>query len=88
MSTQYRLVQSGKTASGGCSAGQGSSEPGAPRIYLFIYFNFCMLKFYNCFDGVISAISNYDWEFFKDFCQNSNFISKVGKFCPYLFSLF
>jgi hypothetical protein len=32
MSTQYRLVQSGKTASGGCSAGQGSSEPIAPRI--------------------------------------------------------
>jgi hypothetical protein len=29
MSTQYRLVQSEKTASGGCSAGQGSSE--APR---------------------------------------------------------
>jgi hypothetical protein len=26
MSTQYRLVQSGKTASGSCSAGQGSSE--------------------------------------------------------------
>jgi carbohydrate-binding DOMON domain-containing protein len=38
MSTQYRLVQSGKTASGGCSAGQGSSEPVAPRIY-FIYFS-------------------------------------------------
>jgi carbohydrate-binding DOMON domain-containing protein len=38
MSTQYRLVQSGKTASGGCSAGQGSSEPVAPRIYLFILF--------------------------------------------------
>jgi hypothetical protein len=38
MSTQYRLVQSGKTASGGCLAGQGSSEPVAPRIiYLFIY---------------------------------------------------
>jgi hypothetical protein len=35
MSTQYHLVQSGKTASGGCSAGQGSSEPVAPRIYLF-----------------------------------------------------
>jgi hypothetical protein len=34
MSTQYRLVQSGKTASGGCSAGQGSSEPVAPRIKL------------------------------------------------------
>jgi hypothetical protein len=26
MSTQYRLLQSGNTASGGCSAGQGSSE--------------------------------------------------------------
>jgi carbohydrate-binding DOMON domain-containing protein len=38
MSTQYRLVQSGKTASGGCSAGQGSSEPVAPRIYLLYYF--------------------------------------------------
>jgi carbohydrate-binding DOMON domain-containing protein len=37
MSTQYRLVQSGKTASGGCSAGQGSSEPAAPRIYFYIY---------------------------------------------------
>jgi hypothetical protein len=33
MSTQYRLVQSGKTATGSCSAGQGSSEPVAPRIY-------------------------------------------------------
>jgi carbohydrate-binding DOMON domain-containing protein len=33
MSSQYRLVQSGKTASGECSAGQGSSEPVAPRIY-------------------------------------------------------
>jgi carbohydrate-binding DOMON domain-containing protein len=37
MSTQYRLVQSGKTASGGCSAGQGSSEPVAPRIYYLFY---------------------------------------------------
>jgi hypothetical protein len=35
MSTQYRLVQSGKTASGGCSAGQGSSDPVEPRISLF-----------------------------------------------------
>jgi carbohydrate-binding DOMON domain-containing protein len=41
MSTQYRLVQSGKTASGGCSAGQGSLEPVAPRIYLFIYLTMC-----------------------------------------------
>jgi hypothetical protein len=40
MSTQYRLVQSGKTVSGGCSAGRGSSEPVAPRMYLFIYFYF------------------------------------------------
>jgi carbohydrate-binding DOMON domain-containing protein len=38
MSTQYRLVQSGKTASGGCSAGQGLSEPVAPWIYLFIFY--------------------------------------------------
>jgi hypothetical protein len=36
MSTQYHLVQSGKTASGGCSAGQGSSEPVAPRIIIII----------------------------------------------------
>jgi hypothetical protein len=36
MSTQYRLVQSGKTVSGGCSAGQGSSEPVAPRIIFTI----------------------------------------------------
>jgi carbohydrate-binding DOMON domain-containing protein len=39
MSTQYRLVQSGKTASGGCSAGQGSSEPVAPRIYFLLFLN-------------------------------------------------
>jgi hypothetical protein len=37
MSTQYRLVQSGKTASGGCSASQGSSEPVAPRILFYPY---------------------------------------------------
>jgi carbohydrate-binding DOMON domain-containing protein len=37
MSTQYRLVQSGKTANGGCSAGQGSSEPVAPRIYFLLH---------------------------------------------------
>jgi hypothetical protein len=36
MSTQYHLVQSGKTASGGCSAGQGSSEPVAPWIYFIL----------------------------------------------------
>jgi hypothetical protein len=38
MSTQYRLVQSGKTASGGCSADQVSSEPVAPRIIIFLTF--------------------------------------------------
>jgi carbohydrate-binding DOMON domain-containing protein len=38
MSTQYRLVQSGKTASGGCSAGQGSSETVAPRIYFLFFY--------------------------------------------------
>jgi hypothetical protein len=43
MSTQYRLVQSGKTASGGCSASQGSSEPVAPRIYFIILFIFLIL---------------------------------------------
>jgi hypothetical protein len=45
MSTQYRLVQSGKTASGCCSAGQGSSEPVAPRIYLFYYLLLYMWRF-------------------------------------------
>jgi hypothetical protein len=39
MSTQYRLGQSGKTASGGCSAGQGSSEPVAARIYFYLFIN-------------------------------------------------
>jgi carbohydrate-binding DOMON domain-containing protein len=41
MSTQYRLVQSGKTASGGCSAGQGSPEPVAPRIYYYLLLVAC-----------------------------------------------
>jgi hypothetical protein len=35
MSTQYRLVQSGKTASGGCSASPRFVRAVAPRIYLF-----------------------------------------------------
>jgi hypothetical protein len=39
MSTQYRLVQSGKTASGGCSAGQGSSELWRHGFILFIVLN-------------------------------------------------
>jgi hypothetical protein len=36
MSTQYRLVQSGKTASGSCSAGPRFVRAVAPRIYYFI----------------------------------------------------
>jgi hypothetical protein len=43
MSTQYRLVQSGKTASGGCSAGQGSSEPVAPRTLSTLPLSACMV---------------------------------------------
>jgi hypothetical protein len=43
MSTQYRLVQSGKTASGGCSTGQGSSEPVAPRIVI-VYADYILFK--------------------------------------------
>jgi hypothetical protein len=38
MSTQYRLVQTGKTASGGCSAGQVSSELYRHGLLLFIIF--------------------------------------------------
>jgi carbohydrate-binding DOMON domain-containing protein len=44
MSTQYRLVQSGKTTSGGCSAGQGSSEPVASRIYHSVLYRTVQLK--------------------------------------------
>jgi hypothetical protein len=61
MSTQYRLVQSGKTASGGCSAGQGSSEPVAPRIYLFYLFLFDLnLKL---IDHLLDL--NEDWKILK-----------------------
>jgi hypothetical protein len=55
MSTQYRLVQSGKTASGGCSAGQGSSEPVAPRIIIIIIYYY--IKFvYDSVSGVLSFL--------------------------------
>jgi hypothetical protein len=36
MSTQYRLVQSGKTASGGCSAGPRFDRAVAPRAIIII----------------------------------------------------
>jgi hypothetical protein len=39
MSTQYRLVQSGKTASGGCSAGPRFVRAVAPRIIIIIMFD-------------------------------------------------
>jgi hypothetical protein len=55
MSTQYRLVQSGKTASGGCSAGQGSSESVAPRIYFIILFLFLLFLLFASF-GVKSFV--------------------------------
>jgi hypothetical protein len=43
MSTQYRLAQSEKTASGGCSAGPRFVRAVAPRIYLFIYFIYLLV---------------------------------------------
>jgi hypothetical protein len=46
------LVQSGKTASGGCSAGQGPSEPVAPRIYILFIFYF----FYTYSEDVSYAV--------------------------------
>jgi hypothetical protein len=60
MSTQYRLVQSGKTASGGCSAGQGSSEPVAPRIIIIIQHFYLILLGTNILVGnFFSHISVY-----------------------------
>jgi hypothetical protein len=56
MSTQYRLVQSGKTASGGCSAGQGSSEPVAPRISIII-FNYSLPYIPNIITSTVSLES-------------------------------
>jgi hypothetical protein len=42
MSTQYRLVQSGKTASGGCSAGPRFVRAVPPRIIIIIIINLCI----------------------------------------------
>jgi hypothetical protein len=67
MSTQYRLVQSGKTASGGCSAGQGSSEPVVPRIYLLYniyrtkYVFFSTNKLYRSCFGSTSRVLLYPY---------------------------
>jgi hypothetical protein len=57
MSTQYRLVQSGKTASGGCSAGPRFVRAVAPRIYLFIF----ILKF-TFLDSVATLKSHFQKE--------------------------
>jgi hypothetical protein len=62
MSTQYRLVQSGKTTSGGCSAGQGSSEPVAPRIYLFIIFYFNTEYRFLSNSHFRFSFKNYAWQ--------------------------
>jgi hypothetical protein len=45
MSTQYRLVQSGKTASGGCSAGPRFVRAcSATDLFLFIYYVGCNMR--------------------------------------------
>jgi hypothetical protein len=55
MSTQYRLVQSGKTASDGCSAGPRFVRAVAPRIYLFFlhktifWFSLKLINYYCCY---------------------------------------
>jgi hypothetical protein len=46
MSTQYRLVQSGKTASGGCSAGSMFVRAVAPRIIIFFLTTFLLSVFF------------------------------------------
>jgi hypothetical protein len=56
MLTQYRLVQSGKTASVGCSAGQGS-----PRIIIYYYLtlNLFLFSFYPPF--ILSFTKHREW---------------------------
>jgi hypothetical protein len=75
MSTQYRLVQSGKTASGGCSAGQGSSEPVAPRIFYLLFTPICWYIL-----QIISSLQVLQ----PEFCMNFSF-QKI-KITEYLYN--
>jgi hypothetical protein len=62
MSTQYRLVQAGRTASSGCSAGQGSSEPVAPRIIMKPWFkNYGVDAIFNGMTSKLNFIKSTNW---------------------------
>jgi hypothetical protein len=63
MSTQYRLVQSGKTASSGCSAGQGSSEPVAPRIFIILLLSVFKVLRHWVFESKIFFAENHTFIF-------------------------
>jgi hypothetical protein len=84
MSTQYRLVQSGKTASGGCSAGQGSSEPVAPRIFYFIrrYTISELLLFLNFIPALIFFKNTYRYGMFLNNAFVKRGIEKVACLAP------
>jgi hypothetical protein len=66
MSTQYRMVQSGKTASGGCSAGPRFVMPVAPRIY-FIYFKQLVAMEHNQYKRTVQqgSSNNFNLNNFK-----------------------
>jgi hypothetical protein len=88
MSTQYRLEQWGKTASGGCSAGQGSSEPVAPRIYLLFITTSMLLL---CDHSVyltralhISCLLDAPRNFSNDFTQVHTVYYTIVSFYPSL----
>jgi hypothetical protein len=56
MSTQYRLVQSGKTASGGCSAGPRFVRAcSATDYYIIIIHSVILMGVYNILHSISSA---------------------------------